>query len=173
MGILVDFITGGLLKIIWFAIYATTYLALGMTLGTYLARFSQSYRQQVIFFLAGTLFGHLMFAGDHHRPNFQMNFESYSPIVLTSPQFSESLFLTSDDFTSKLGRNVKKVDVLFESLSDYACVKSFEILSVDGIDVRNTSWTWRALALEIRTNFDSPTTDRSPWPWCWYQFYRS
>lgn len=180
-GMLTDFITVGVLKIIWIIIYGTTYFTIAMTIESSVARTKGKAvaKSAVLSFLAGTILAHLCFVNYTHHASYSMTLVSDNPLTLKAPEFPEVFYITSDKLSEVLkAQNLQQnIPMETESAMDYACAKTFVINSIAGVDIRSDAsshWALRLNKLGVFAHTDLPNlTEDSRWPWCKIVFYRT
>jgi hypothetical protein len=183
-GVASDFIMVGIFKVIWFAIYATTYIAIAMTIESRVrkSQFHSRAKLAVFSFLGGTLLAHLFFVDHHRHDTYMMTLTSEDPLIFSSPEFPELLYVTSDKLKDKLKDKLsqehaqKEIPMHTDSLTDYDCMKTFAITDIDGVDIRadtEANWTLRFNKLGVFTTEVLPSKNDNSWPWCKISFYRT
>jgi hypothetical protein len=152
LGFCVDFILNGVLKVIWFPIYATVYFGLAVSFYNYFhkSRLRPWATGASCLFLTGTALGHLFWTGRAELRTYSMSIVSQSPFELRAPEFSDTLFVMSDKLLAKLGDQTAlgspPVPVTIEVIKDYGCIRSFKVARVAGVDVMKdpgANWVWR------------------------------
>jgi hypothetical protein len=172
LGILLDFITNGVLKITWTGVFCIIYFALAVNLYNYFQHGDlHRYSIPLAFTLVvGATLGHLFFTQKPHLQNFEMTRVSDSPLTLQSPDFSDRLIIVSEKLQAALASKgePQKVSVSIQVVKGYGCIESFKVDSIEGVDLASdtaSQWVWKSVpgALAPRLN---------PYRyWCWIRWY--
>jgi hypothetical protein len=184
LGLTLDYLFSGVLKVIWFLIYAPFYAAIGNAL--YMQLRKSSFKESSLWitsaFFIGAALGHVTFTAYTRRFNYSMSLQSLNPTTLNSSEWPQKLILISDPVTAALVKIPPKGDipVVIEDTLDYGCVRRSKIVSVAGVDISNdaaSSWTWKkdhSYAVQIDpVQLSGPGNEDQNLPWCLLQFYRS
>ena len=180
LGVVTDFLTNGVLKILWISIYATAYI--GIAASIYNHALSNQYRplakKIALAFLFGTLVGHLTFTGWQEARLYSMNVVSVSPLALESPEFSDRLYVTSELLQKKLidQPTLKTVPVTMQMIRNYGCISSFKISTIADVDVMSDSksyWVWKHVSgmPESDSHFAGMKEENDRVFWCRIQWY--
>jgi hypothetical protein len=153
MGIMLDFLMNGVLKVVWIAITGPTYVVAASTLATALkrSRWSAYTSRGVVGLLVGTILGHLIFQNHGEVRTYPMSRVPSSlsqAVAFRSDDFPETLFVTSPKLQRELDRrsNDSSVPVSVTIQKDYGCIRSFRVSTVAGVDVltdTDATWTWK------------------------------
>jgi hypothetical protein len=180
LGALLDFLINGVLKIVWMVIYIPIYLVVcNMMLDHLSAKGLSSLRRYtVVAFSVGALVVHLVLVGRAHTRVYQMLLVSDKPVTLRSRDWPEVLIVSSAKLRELLsrqtGKEQKDVPVKISSITDYGCIRSYAVNSVDEVDVEfdpQASWTLRNDAKTL-AEITGPESEDQWLPWCRIKFYR-
>lgn len=177
IGIGVDFMFNGILKVVWLAIYGPVYLGIASTLynSLYKTSFRASAKLGAFAFLGGAAAGHCLWTGHTETRIYPMSRGgmSGSTITLRSPRFSRTLVVTSELLRKTLPEGLEEtrasssssgnssgngIPVAIQVVQDYGCIRTFKVSTVAGVDVMNdpgSLWVWRS---------DEATSASSPGP---------
>lgn len=183
LGALLDFVFNGVFKIVWIVIYGPAYVVAAKGLATQLSqhsktRFKPLTRVAVGGFLGGAIVLHLASTGHRRQAVYPMLLATADPITLRSEQWPQKLFVSSDKLSKTLaGPNAQQqIPVATERVTDYGCTRTFEVVSVAGVDVRSdpdARWTWKTdPRAAARATPAGPGYEDQGLPWCRIKFYR-
>jgi hypothetical protein len=153
LGVGVDCLINGVLKILWLIIYGPVYLGIAASIYNYLhvSRWRPFAWTMAVAFLSGAALGHLALTGRAQIRVYQMKLVSDAPITLQSPEFSDCLFVTSDRLRNALAQRASQenIPVAIQVIRNYGCIESFKVTSVAGVDVMSdpqAMWVWKPVA---------------------------
>ena len=176
----IDFLIYGVCKIIWMVIYVPAYCAISVALFGFCARTQWKKHAWGIItaVLCGALLARLSMVNHHRLITYAMESSSVSPITLHSEEWPQILIVTSDKLQKDLASKTPKsnIPVLVEAITDYGCIKSFRVTSIDGVDVEQdpkASWTWKTLDANNATKGLGPGSEDQGYPWCRFTFYHN
>lgn len=179
IGAVFDFLTYGVLKIIWMMIYVPMYFIAGKMLFHGVTRMGRPElaRQAVVAMIAGALAAHLVLVGRRGSAVYTMTSVLGTPIILHSSEWPQTLVVASEPLAQNLAGTPTRdnVPVVMEFITDYGCTRSSRVVDVDGVDVDhdpNASWTWKTDKNIHPSPTSGPGTEDHEFPWCWYKFYR-
>jgi hypothetical protein len=140
-------------------------------------RFSKFSNRTIVAFLFGSFGAHFALMGADHIFTFPMSVASDSPIVLRSTEWPQKLYVSSEKLTQALLHQPDRTDlpVTVEEVTDYGCIRTFAINTVDGVDVKtdaDAAWTLRTEDLRM-LNDAGPGNEDHKLPWCAITFYRT
>jgi hypothetical protein len=174
-----DFFVNGVLKIVWFVIYGPIYLAAAMALAGYLL--GKNRRSELGTGLFALFFGsaliHLALSGHVVRWPYFTHLKSLAPVTLASVDWPQSLLVTSAQVSSALVKLPLEsaVPIVIYEITDYGCIRSFQVDTVGGIDVRldsDASWVWKLKPQDKNSEIAvGPGSEDRKFPWCWFRFY--
>lgn len=178
LGVLLDFIFNGVLKIVWIWIYAPAYLTAATIL---VARLSKTRHKPVAneaagLMILGALALHLLFTGAIRQSVYPMDLSLTEPVTFRSDLWPQRLIVLSDQLSKHLTGmpSTKALPVVIERIADYGCTRSSVVVSVAGVDVRvdpDARWTWKTDPLAA-ASFEGPGFEDRGLPWCRIRFYR-
>lgn len=174
-GIILDFLSNGVLKIGAMVIWGTVYFGLACLIGTELLRTRWEHwtRYGVIAFIVGSYGGHWVMTGNHSMQVYPMSLapHSDSPITLRSDAFPQTLLVNSEKLKAELAHHdphdTLPVSVLVTR--DYGCIQSFVVDQIAGIDVRidpTANWAWKGDPNAGNVLLSRPGLEAPTLPWC-------
>lgn len=174
-GLLIDFLFSGVLKIIWLVVYGPVYLGLATAIHNYALgnRWRSVANFMAAAFLLGAAIGHFAFAEKPEIRVYFMSMVNDSPMEFQSTDFSDSLFVSSEPIKAKLSRNssVQNIPVAIQVVKNYACIESFKVSSIAGVDVmhdKNAYWVWKPVGgtKAISANYFGKEAENQRLLWC-------
>ena len=181
-GLGVDFLVIGVFKILWMSIYGAIYVGIAATLHNYAQRSSRwrSVSWLILgFFFGGIVLAHLAFKGKVETRNYTMNRVSNSPILLESTDFQDSLLVQSDALQKEIAahsNSQKTAPVVMEAVKNYGCIETFQVVSIDGIDVATdpqAHWVWKPSTRPISVDavYSGKQAENERLAWCRVQWF--
>lgn len=178
LGALLDFIFNGVLKIVWFIVYGPVYLACAEILLTKLmtSHPPRLSRLGAGALLCGAFAAHLGMTGLHRQEVYRMSPVSTDPITFRSDDWPQKLYVSSDGLAKKLlgVKTTEPVPVIVSRVVDYGCTRSFTVVSVDDVDVRDpgSRWSWKSdPGVATPTHPIGPGYEDDGLSWCKISFY--
>jgi hypothetical protein len=176
VGAAVDFIFGGVLKIIWFLIYTPAYFVIAHTISTWLrtTRWAALASKSLIAIFCAALLNHLLWSGYHRDFTYEMVKGSDSPISFRSGEWPQVLFVSGPKLEAALGPRPlqDKVRVTVSAVMDYGCIRSFKLVSIgDFILDPDASWAWKTDKNATTPEQNGPGSEDQKRPWCKIKFY--
>jgi hypothetical protein len=181
-GLAVDFLCNGVFKIGHYLIYGAVYLVVALTLNAQLAKYPQwahLSKFAVYAFLIGAFGGRFILAGHSGQRTYMMTVIKDSPITLKPMEGPQVLIVVSEKLTQKINTlpvsDKRVVPVVIDTVSDYGCLKVFNVHDVAGVDVKTdneASWSWKTEAAGSRAVSQPGLGTEDHWmPWCIQKSY--
>ncbi len=176
-GALFDFLVYGVAKIIWAVVYVPLYVVVASILHTQLTRSAHArhFKMAFVGFVAGALVARVALVHRHRQATYVMAAGGSQPFTLHSEDWPRTLLVTSEALAKDLSAKPagRALSVVVDVVSDYGCISSFQVRTIDGVNVENdpsATWTWRDPSVGATSG---PGLEDQELPWCRIQLYRS
>lgn len=177
-GVFLDFLFVGVLKLIWPAIYGAIYIGICAWLfhEASIRKWRPHALKMIGILMCGVVFAHLLARRSEIR-TYPMNWVGDpGTIELQSPEFSDTLFVTSDAVQNTLSKlNVHTgIPLVIQVVKNYGCIESFKASSIAGVDVMNDPkaiWVWKSAPGATVAGQAGMKEENSRLFWCQIQWF--